>query len=89
MAEQLKLADTLGTMQIRTTPPAAVAAPEILRLRAEGYGPAAIARSLNRRGVPTPTGRGKWWPDTVKRHAYPGERERWRAYINEYRRRAR
>lgn len=51
---------------------------EINRLRAAGYGPTAIARSLNARGIPTPTGRGGWWPQTVRRHVDPAP---WAAYI--------
>lgn len=44
---------------------------EIVRLRAEGYGYTAVARSLNARGVSTPTGRGQWWPASVLRHVDP------------------
>jgi len=58
---------------------------EIVRLRASGLGPSEVARSLNRRGVPTPTGRGRWWPETVKRHADPVHAARWRLYIADYR----
>jgi hypothetical protein len=55
---------------------------EIARLRAAGYGATPIARSLNARGIPTPSGRGQWWPATVLRHADPGP---WTAYIRRYR----
>ena len=58
---------------------------EIVRLRAAGYGATAVARSLNSRGVPTPTGRGQWWPETVRRHADPTVRLRWNRYIADYR----
>ena len=55
---------------------------EIVRLQAAGYGYTTIANSLNRRGVPTPSGRGRWHPETVKRHLDPGP---WRDYIRRYR----
>lgn len=58
---------------------------EIVRLKAEGYGHAEIARSLNRRGISTPTGRGRWWPDTVRRHVDPLARARWAASMRRYR----
>jgi hypothetical protein len=61
---------------------------EISRLRAAGYGAAETARSLNARGVPTPTGRGKWWPETVRRHADPAVTLAWRRYMADYRSRA-
>jgi hypothetical protein len=41
-----------------------------------------IARSLNARGIPTPTGAGRWWHSTVHRTLYP---ERWAAYMDRYR----
>ena len=59
---------------------------EIARLSAEGYGASTIARSLNARGIPTPTGRGQWWPETVRRHHDP---QAWAAYIRRYRHRRR
>ena len=69
-----------------TVPPASsapiAARPEIVRLRAAGYGHTEIARTLNRAGVPTPSGRGQWWPDTVRRHVDPGP---WRDDIRRYR----
>jgi Recombinase len=55
---------------------------EIARLKAEGYGPTAIARSLNARRVPTASGRGMWYPDTVRRSLEPAK---WAAYIRRYR----
>lgn len=54
------------------------------RLSAEGLGVTAIANRLNRTGVATPSGRGRWYPVTVKRHAHP---EAWAAWMREYRRR--
>jgi hypothetical protein len=87
--EQLRLEDVLGTLHVGPdeicgcVPPATVEAKaEILRLRAAGFGHSEIARTLNARAIPTPTGRGQWWPDTVKRHVNPGP---WRAYIRRYR----
>jgi hypothetical protein len=55
---------------------------EIARLHADGHGPTAIARSLNARGIPTPTGRGRWYPETVQRHHDPAA---WREYMRRYR----
>ncbi len=84
MATQGRLEDHLGTLRVTFDPqPVKVAAvPEIIRLRAQGFGPTAIARSLNRRGVPTPSGRGRWHPQTVVRHIDPGP---WRDYVRRYR----
>lgn len=62
---------------------------EIGRLRASGLGAAEIARSLNRRGVATPSGRGSWWPETVRRHADPRVAAQWRDYMARYRARRR
>lgn len=56
---------------------------EISRLRAEGYGPQAIARSLNSRGISTPSGRGQWWASTVVQHSEP---EQWARYLRAWRR---
>ena len=40
--------------------------PIVERLRSQGMRSAyRIAKELNRLGIPTPTGRGKWYPDTV------------------------
>lgn len=54
---------------------------EISRLRAAGYSAAETARSLNARGVSTPSGRGQWWAATVQYHGYPGVKARRDAYI--------
>lgn len=56
---------------------------DIEAMRAAGYGPAAIARALNARRVPTPSGRGQWWAGTVRQHADPAG---WAAYMRLYRR---
>lgn len=58
---------------------------EIARLRASGTSTAGIARSLNARGVPTPSGRGRWWPETVLRHGDMMRRQQWAAYMARYR----
>lgn len=62
---------------------------EIVRLRAAGLGAAETARSLNRRGIATPTGRGRWHPETVRRHAEELVRLRYNAYQREYKARHR
>lgn len=81
--EQLRLEDALGTFPIRVPPPPALQArPEIIRLRAAGESWAAVSRSLNGRGIPTPTGRGAWWPHTARRHVDPAP---WAAYVRRYR----
>jgi hypothetical protein len=74
--------------QVRGAAPAAGihARAEIIRLKAEGLGPAAIAARLNAGQVPTPSGRGQWWPDSVRRHVDPGP---WADYIRRYRQRQR
>ena len=84
MVTQGRLEDHLGELQIRfdPIPPQIAAVPEIMRLQAQGLGPTAIARSLNRRRIPTPSGHGRWHPDTVKRHIDPGP---WRDYMRRYR----
>jgi hypothetical protein len=64
--------------------PVVQARAEIVRLQAQGYRPSEIARSLNARQVPTPSGRGQWWPDSVRRHVDPGP---WADYIRRYRQR--
>lgn len=81
---QGRLVDELGTIRVGYDDdrPQLAAVPEILRLQAQGYGPSAIARSLNRRRIPTPSGRGRWHPETVKRHIDPGP---WREYMRQYR----
>jgi len=85
--EQLRLpAELVGDLAAAPSSPMRVdARAEIVRLRASGLGASEVARSLNRRGVPTPTGRGRWWPETVKRHADPVHAARWRLYIADYR----
>lgn len=86
--QQGRLDDHLGTLRVTFDPPPVTqiaAVPEIIRLRAQGLGPTAIARSLNRRRVPTPSGRGRWHPDTVTRHVDPTYRERNRRYMRTYR----
>jgi hypothetical protein len=69
---------------IHTTPATLDARAEISRLRAQGYGILDIARSLNARGVPTRSGRGRWHEATVRRYL---DKERWNAYMRDYRRR--
>ncbi len=66
-------------------PPAPPARVEISRLRHQGYGYTEIARSLNQRGVPTSSGRGRWHPATVRRTVNP---DGWAAYIRSYRARS-
>jgi hypothetical protein len=57
-------------------------ATELVReLRAAGYSWHVIARTLNARGVPTPTGSGQWWPASAMRHYDPVARDAWRRYI--------
>jgi hypothetical protein len=80
----MRLEDVCDTFRVTVPPaPGVTARPEIVRLRAQGYGHTEIARHLNSLGVPTPSGRGQWWPDTVRRHVDPGP---WRDYIRHYRR---
>lgn len=63
--------------------PAIAARPRIAELEAAGYTPRQIAFRLNTEGIATPTGRGRWWPTTVYRHAHP---ETWNAYMRQWRR---
>lgn len=58
---------------------------EIGRLWAAGYTTAAVTRSLNARGYPTPTGRGQWHPGTVRRTGDPRAAQAWRSYMRRYR----
>jgi hypothetical protein len=69
----------------RPMPPSIDARAEIQRLVAKGYGPRAIAQSLNARGISTPSGRGQWWPQSVSRHGDPEAAARWARYIKSYR----
>lgn len=55
---------------------------EIVRLQASGLGPTAIARRFNTLGVSTPTGRGRWYPETILRHVNPAP---WAAKMRLYR----
>jgi hypothetical protein len=88
--EQLRLpAELVGDLATAPRPGRIDARAEIVRLRASGLGASEVARSLNRRGISTPTGRGRWHPETVKRHADPLEATRWRLYIADYRARHR
>jgi hypothetical protein len=47
------------------------ARPIIAALRAAGISWHGVARTLNAQGVPTPSGRGRWYGETVNRHANP------------------
>lgn len=85
--EQLRLPAELVAPLTNAGRPGVNAAAEIHRMWAAGYGDAVVARSLNARSVPTPSGRGRWWPETVRRHADPVARARWNAYIHRYRHR--
>lgn len=88
--EQLKLpAELVGDLAGPQTRRARSiqASGEIARLKAMGYGPVAIARTLNQAGVSTPSGRGVWWHTTVLRHSDPRQRAAWNRYMNDYRRR--
>jgi hypothetical protein len=85
LGEQLTIEGEVGTMRVGAG--RLDASGEIARLRAEGMGTTEIARSLNARGVPTASGRGMWWPATVRRHSY--QREAWAAYMRSYRARHR
>jgi Recombinase len=58
-------------------------ADEIRRMSAAGYGRPTIAATLNRRGVPTASGRGRWWPETV--HAVLDDNAYRRQYQRQYR----
>lgn len=81
---QLELADEAGVFVVRIPGPSA--REEIARLRHDGYGWSAIARSLNQREIPTPTGRGAWHARSVENHLNP---EEWAAYIRARREEAR
>jgi hypothetical protein len=70
----------------RPAPSVTAARPVIGQLRAAGLGWSSVARRLNATGVPTPSGRGRWYSETVMRHADP---ERHAAYMRDYRARRR
>jgi hypothetical protein len=59
---------------------------EIRRLHASGLTYTDIARDLNERGVPTPSGRGVWHRQTVERH---DKHEEWAEYMRQRRERER
>jgi hypothetical protein len=83
LGEQLSIDDVVGTIRIGPEGGAPVnARAEIARLHDDGLGFTAIARSLNARRVPTPSGRGLWWASTCRRHVDPTG---WRDYIRSYR----
>lgn len=75
------LAVIQGQQRLPGTIDGITARAEISRLRAAGYSAADTARSLNARGIPTPSGRGQWWAATVQYHGYPGVKARRDAYI--------
>jgi hypothetical protein len=89
MNGQLSIDDVVGTVRVNvgaggSEPPPAPADVEIGRLRGQGLGWTAVARSLNARGIPTPSGRGQWWPSSAMRHTSP-HRDAWAAYMRAYR----
>jgi len=57
---------------------------EIARMRAQGYSWHVIAANLNRRGVPTASGQGQWWPASCLRAV---DRPQWNSYMRAYRQR--
>lgn len=75
--EQGRIEDHTDT--IRVGPPAR----ELIKeMRAEGMGRRAIARKLNDDGVPTRSGRGRWYHHSVKTAEDPAG---WALYMREYR----
>ena len=81
--EQLRLDGGADPYPITTAPVApVVAAAEIARLRASGLGWGLVARSLNARGVATPSGRGVWHKQSAYRYVH---RTAWAAYMRQYR----
>lgn len=82
--EQLRIEDQVGTVRVGPSRDASIARDRMLELRAEGMGLRRIARQLTVEGVPTPSGRGQWWPASVARTI---DRDRWNAYMRGYRRR--
>lgn len=55
----------------------------IYGLHADGVGWTEIARRLNAGGVPTPSGRGQWYPTSVYRHT--AGRLGWNQYMRAHR----
>ena len=55
----------------------------VIRMRASGESWRSIAATLNKRNVPTSSGRGVWYASTVMRGL---DGSRWAAYMREYRR---
>jgi hypothetical protein len=87
--EQLTLPASLTTGLLHAARPASsvvAVRPVIGQLRAAGLGWSNIARQLNTNGISTPTGRGRWYPETVMRTLDP---ERHAAYMRDYRARRR
>lgn len=77
--EQLRLEDYLGSLPVKVPVDARA---EIVRLQAQGFTAGEISNRLNARKVPTSSGRGQWWPGTVRRAIDPVS---WRNYIRRYR----
>jgi hypothetical protein len=63
--------------------PVEQARPRIEAMRKQGMGPKAIAHRLNFDGVVTPSGKGRWYPETVNRFM---DRDAWAAKMRDYRR---
>ena len=88
MGEQLTLPDTLTRGLIRATPPdranggVVPIAPIVARLRADGLSWHGVARHLNATGVRTPSGHGRWYGETVRRHLDPAAHA---AYVRAWR----
>ena len=57
----------------------------ISTMAAQGMTAYSIARALNAKGVPTPTGKGQWHHHTVERHMSVEARQRWADYMKHYR----
>lgn len=69
------LAGYVGPSDYRDVIPALVKA---------GYSDRLIAATLNAHGIPTPSGRGQWWPASVQHTRDPGG---WAAYMRGYKHR--
>lgn len=86
--QQLRLPGELWRGMIRAAPPVPASGgathPRVViaQLREAGLSWNAVARTLNRQGVPTPSGRGSWYGETVNRHANPHAHA---AYMRDYR----